>query len=184
MSVPTRLAIRKVYNNLIKSANYKNFFFLILLCILASIFCALLLTFTNFPGGTRNQYERIDFYNLHNLPEVKLHTKNDLVSQLSGPPEPKCTYWDCFNIYRCGRTGHDRISVYVYPLKKYTDENGATATDHISKEYLTLLKTVINSKYYTADPDEACIFIPSIDTLNQDRIRLNLTSKALNSLPL
>lgn len=181
MSVPTRLAIRKVYNNLIKTANYKNFFFLILLCILASIFCALLFTFTNFPGSTKNKYEKINVRNLHNLPEVKLNTKNGII--LSGR-NSKCTYWDCFNIYRCGRTGHDRISVYVYPLRKYIDDNGVPATENISKEYFSLLKTVINSKYYTANPHEACIFIPSIDTLNQDRIRLNLTSKALNSLPL
>lgn len=69
------------------------------------------------------------------------------------------------------------------PLESMWMKGGVPATEHLSKEYYHLLNTVIKSKYYTANPEEACIFIPSIDTLNQDRLRLNLTSRALSSLP-
>ncbi|KAL0275447.1 UNVERIFIED_CONTAM: hypothetical protein PYX00_003286 [Menopon gallinae] len=34
-----------------------------------------------------------------------------------------------------------------------------------------------------SDPEEACILVPSIDTLNQNRLRLREVSQALNSLP-
>ncbi|XP_028144510.1 exostosin-2 [Diabrotica virgifera virgifera] len=178
MTVPTKIAISKVYNFTQASIykKYKNFFFVLLII---SIFIALSVPLANFTSDVTKNYERIDFRNLKNLPLVKLTNSVSIVT----PRNSQCTHWDCFNIYRCGHTGHDRIAVYVYPLRKYVDEHGVPATEHLSKEYYYLLNTVIKSKYYTANPEEACIFIPSIDTLNQDRLRLNLTSRALSSLP-
>ncbi|CAH1173727.1 unnamed protein product [Phaedon cochleariae] len=178
MSVSTKSAFSKVYS-LTKASPYKkyrNFFFVLLLI---SIFIALLVPFTNFSSDVSKNFERIDFRNLKNLPLVKLTNSASVLA----PKNPLCNHWDCFNIYRCGHTGHDRISVYVYPLRKYIDEDGIQASEQLSREYFSLLNTVINSKYYTANPEEACIFIPSIDTLNQDKIQLNLTSRALSSLP-
>ncbi|XP_056637726.1 exostosin-2 [Diorhabda carinulata] len=178
MTVPTKIAISKVYNFTKTSIynKYKNFFFVLLI---VSIFIALSVPLANFTSDATKNYENIDFRNLQNLPLVKLTNGVTTVT----PRNTQCTHWDCFNVYRCGHTGHDRIAVYVYPLKKYVDENGVPATEHLSKEYYYLLNSVIKSKYYTANPEEACVFIPSIDTLNQDRIRLNLTSTALSSLP-
>lgn len=178
MTVPTKIAISKVYNFTKSSLykRYKNFFFVLLII---SIFIALSVPLANLSSDVSKSYERIDFRNLKNLPLVKLTNSVSIVT----PKNSQCTHWDCFNIYRCGHTGHDRIAVYVYPLRKYVDERGVPATEHLSKEYYHLLNTVIKSKYYTANPEEACIFIPSIDTLNQDRLRLNLTSRALSSLP-
>ncbi|KAG5888524.1 hypothetical protein JTB14_009576 [Gonioctena quinquepunctata] len=178
MTVPARIAISKVYNfaNGSLYKKYKNFFFVLLVI---SIFIALSVPLTNFAGDVSKTYERIDLTNLKNPPLVKLTNSASVLT----PRNPLCTHWDCFNIYRCGHTGHDRIAVYVYPLRKYVDDGGVAATEHFSKEYFSLLNAVIKSKYYTANPAEACIFIPSIDTLNQDRVRLNLTSRALSSLP-
>lgn len=178
MTVPTRIAISKVYNftNTSGYKKYKNFFFILLVIC---IFIALSVPFTNFASDVSKRFERIDFKNLKNLPEVKLSADySETVSR-----NPSCTHWDCFNIYRCGHNGHDRIAVYVYPLVKYLDHDGVPATEPISKEFFSLLNAVIKSKYYTANPDEACIFIPSIDTLNQERIRHNVTSKVLKILP-
>lgn len=73
--------------------------------------------------------------------------------------------------------------MYVYPLKRYVNEKGVAAVDGMSKEFYKMLKMIIDSKYYTSNPNEACIFVPSIDMLNQKRINLNLTSAALKSLP-
>ncbi|KAF7287989.1 hypothetical protein GWI33_000049 [Rhynchophorus ferrugineus] len=113
------------------------------------------------------------------LPEVKL----SLEQSGAAPRDTKCTHWDCFDIYRCGRTGHERIAVYVYPLRKYIDENGNPLVQSISREFYVILRTIVNSKYYTTNPKEACIFIPSIDILNEERIWANFTSRALSQLP-
>ncbi|XP_049820958.1 exostosin-2 isoform X2 [Aethina tumida] len=178
MTIPTRITISKVYSNSNSHKQCKNYFFFLLFVILiVCVFIAISLPLS-LSGDGSNRYEKIILTNVYNLPEIRI-TKGVTATQTRNA---LCTHWDCFNIYKCGHTGHDRISVYVYPLMKFVDDNGVPATEHMSKEYHALLQAVINSKYYTANPQEACIFIPSIDTLNQDRLRLNLTSKALTSL--
>lgn len=92
-----------------------------------------------------------------------------------------CSFWDCFNVYRCGQRDQTRIAIYVYPLETYTDSKGTSAFQ-MSKEFYYILKTIIESPYYTPNPQEACILVPSIDMLNQNRIDVNLVSKALASL--
>lgn len=171
-----KLLSLKVFNNKLTSyTKYKNFFWILLILSIAIV---LFLPFTNFTNDASRKFEKVQLRNLKNLDIVKLKSGVGV----SEPRNPFCTYWSCFNIYRCGHTGHDRIAVYVYSPKKYVDSDGVSATE-LSKEYLTLLGAVINSKYYTANPEEACIFIPFIDTLNQERMRINITSKALHSLP-
>lgn len=155
-------------------AKYKNFFWILLVLSIAIV---LFLPFTNFTSDASKKYEKIQIKNLMNLEEVKL---NPAVSY-SEQRNPLCSFWSCFNIYKCGHTGHDRIAVYVYPPKKYVDSTGVSATV-LSKEYLTLMSAIIDSKYYTANPEEACILIPFIDTLNQETIKNNITSTALQSL--
>lgn len=93
-----------------------------------------------------------------------------------------CTYFSCFNVYRCGSQGN-KLLVYVYPPKLYVDSLERSITSHITKEFYQILNTIISSKFYTPNPYEACIFIPSIDTLNQNRLKLQEVSQALKSLP-
>ena len=40
----------------------------------------------------------------------------------------------------------------------------------------------MNSEYYNPDPDKACLFLPNIDLLNQNNVRLDDASRILNSL--
>lgn len=94
-----------------------------------------------------------------------------------------CSYWDCFNVYRCG----ERLSIYVYPLQDFIDDNSSSAKSSLSilsREFFEILKIIIESPYYTPDPKEACILIPSIDTLNLNRIEQKTVAKALATLPL
>lgn len=161
-----------------KIPSFKHFFIALFIILLLSIITAFVVQNWSFNNDRYETYEKLQLKNILNLPEVKL--LDDAPS--SRPHNSKCTYWDCFNIYRCGRTGHDRIAIYVYPLKKYVNSKGIPSVDIMSKEYYMILQSVIESKYYTANPHEACLFIPSIDTLNYERIRANLTSKALESL--
>lgn len=93
-----------------------------------------------------------------------------------------CSYWDCFNIYRCG----ERLSIYIYPLIDYHDAehpNAPSSLSILSREFFELLKIIAESPYYTTDPTKACLLMPSIDTLNLKRIDPATVSKALASLP-
>lgn len=97
-------------------------------------------------------------------------------AELARAKNPNCSHWDCFNVYKCGQ-----FSIYVYPLQSYTDTQGNSAFV-LSKEFYYILKAIAESPYYTPNPQEACIYVPSIDVLNQNRIDVNLVSKALASL--
>ncbi|KAB0802721.1 hypothetical protein PPYR_04907 [Photinus pyralis] len=161
-----------------KIPSFKHFFIALFVILLVSIIIAFVVQSWSFNNDGSKTYQKLQLKNVLNLPEVKLVDD----SPSSRPHNSKCTYWDCFNIYRCGRTGHDRIAIYVYPLKKYVDSKGVPIVEVMSKEYYMILQSIIESKYYTANPQEACLFVPSIDTLNQERIQANLTSRALESL--
>lgn len=111
----------------------------------------------------------------------KVVMEND--AELARGHNGNCSFWDCFNVYRCG----EKLSIYVYPLVNYVDAADDKETsgtkNHISKEFLQMLKVIIESPYYTADPKEACILVPSIDILNLNRAKIGLVAKALASLP-
>jgi glucuronyl/N-acetylglucosaminyl transferase EXT2 len=52
----------------------------------------------------------------------------------------------------------------------------------LTKEFYTIIQTIVNSPYYTSNPNEACLFVPSIDLLNQNLINENLVGKSLATL--
>ncbi|CAG9787642.1 unnamed protein product [Diatraea saccharalis] len=160
------------YRNII----YHRFFVGLLLFIVLSLVFTVL--FNVFSGSS----SRTDFHEPVNLDpsSVKvLQLRRDLPkseSRLSN-----CTYWECFNVYRCGRGGHDKITIYIYPLKDYQTENGRPISQ-FSKEFYIILDTIRHSKYYTPDPEEACLLVPSIDTLNQNSFSSEYVGRALQSL--
>lgn len=107
----------------------------------------------------------------------KVNLEND--AELTRNRNENCSYWDCFNVYRCG----ERLSIYVYPLLDYIDSDDKTSSLSIlSREFFEILKILIESPYYTSDPKEACILVPSIDTLNFNRIKPSTIAKALATL--
>lgn len=106
------------------------------------------------------------------------HERFDKDAELARKRNPNCSFYDCFNVYRCGNH-QNKVTIYVYPLTEFSEEKSTT---WISKEFYKILKTLIDSPYYTSNPNEACIFVPSIDLLNQNLIDKNLVGKALASL--
>lgn len=111
-------------------------------------------------------------------------------SNSDGPPtsisNPDCNFYNCFSVYRCGRIHQHRLSVYVYPVVRYSNPDRGSELSPlgpVSEEFLQVLDAVLESPYYTADPLSACLFVPAIDTLNQDRIDAKLVGQALASLP-
>ena len=125
------------------------------------------------------------------LPSVLLestsldHLPEYVVPNLSSVSKSKknCTYYTCFDVYKCSHTHSGKIGVYVYPLVEFVDEEKVPLTKKISQEFYSVLKAITKSIYFTPNPEEACLFIPTIDLLNQNRIRPKDVSKALTTLP-
>ncbi|KAL1242895.1 Exostosin-1b [Trichinella spiralis] len=84
----------------------------------------------------------------------------------------------CFNYSRC----IDRpFKVYIYPDISNFDEESKT-----SPSYRKILQILRQSKYFTDDPDQACLFVLSYDTLSRDSLSAeyveNMNAK-IKSLP-
>lgn len=74
--------------------------------------------------------------------------------------------------------------VYIYPLQRFVDEVGVPiSSTGLSREYNDLLSAISDSDFYTDDVTRACLFIPSIDVLNQNSLRIRETAQALAMLP-
>ncbi|XP_030645030.1 exostosin-1c [Chanos chanos] len=71
----------------------------------------------------------------------------------------RCRMETCFDFSRC--RGREGFRVYVYPPEK---------GDRVSESYRKILTSVTESRYYTADPREACLFVLGIDTLDRDQL--------------
>uniref|UniRef100_A0A2I3S336 Exostosin-2 n=1 Tax=Pan troglodytes TaxID=9598 RepID=A0A2I3S336_PANTR len=93
-----------------------------------------------------------------------------------------CRMHTCFDVYRCGFNPKNKIKVYIYALKKYVDDFGVSVSNAISREYNELLMAISDSDYYTDDINRACLFVPSIDVLNQNTLRIKETAQALAQL--
>ena len=71
----------------------------------------------------------------------------------------------------------------MYPLARYVDEDHI-AIKPMSREYFEVLDAVLNSVYYTSNPEDACVLVPPLDTLNENSLRRDKIGQALAMLPL
>ncbi|RZF37962.1 hypothetical protein LSTR_LSTR005462 [Laodelphax striatellus] len=173
--------VAKQYNILLN--RYRRFFITVLAVLLISflVICVGLLNLLpsfGFLNSGSIIYHKINLNNFSGVPRVPV-----VESQLPAPRNDRCNYFDCFNVYKCGHKGSGKILVFVYPVKEYVDHKG-NAVAPMSKEFFGILQAVVKSRYYTPNPEEACLFVPSIDTLNQNRFNVKKTSQALSMLPM
>ncbi|NWZ87124.1 EXT1C protein, partial [Poecile atricapillus] len=77
---------------------------------------------------------------------------------LSAYSSSSCRMETCFDFSRCEKHG---FKVFTYP-----QERGQP----ISETYGKILSSIERSRYHTLDPEEACLFILSIDTLDRDHL--------------
>jgi glucuronyl/N-acetylglucosaminyl transferase EXT1 len=84
----------------------------------------------------------------------------------------KCRMETCFDFTRCTKD----FKVYVYPL---ADESIGEVPLNPSAAYQRVLDVIVESRYYTADPTKACLFVLSIDTLDRD----NLSADYVRNVP-
>ena len=95
-----------------------------------------------------------------------------------------CLFHTCFEINDCPYRTKDQIPVYVYPEYNYVPvDGGAIFGAELSAEYREILQTIQSSNYYESSPSKACVFIPSVDTLNQQSRNTMVTSQMLQSMP-
>jgi len=161
------------------SYQYHNIFVICLL--LFTLFIVLISVYHIFKFGNTQKHSEhipITLNDINALPIQMLSADSNTADATNS----SCTYFTCFNVYRCGSQGN-KLLVYVYPLKIYLDSMGRSITSQMTKEFYQILSAIISSKFYTPNPYEACIFVPSIDTLNQNRLRLQEVSQALRILP-
>lgn len=70
-----------------------------------------------------------------------------------------CSMTECFNWTKC--LAFDQLKIYIYPLK----------SNFISPIYEKILKILKESYLFTDDPNAACLFFLSIDTIDRDKSR-------------
>lgn len=146
------------------------------------LFIVISLVFTVVYNSLSSGSPRTDFHEPVNLEDASVEVLQlPNRAAMSEKRLSNCTYWECFNVYRCGRGGHDKITIYIYPLKEYQTDSGSPIS-RFSREFYIILDTIKRSKYYTADPHQACLLIPSVDTLNQHKFSSKHVSQVLQSL--
>lgn len=174
-------SLRQIVNNNKYERDQKICCVTICIAIWIAIIYVIIISSPITHANDRNQRVSLDLNDVE-----KVYLEND--AELARAHNGNCSYWDCFNVYRCG----EKLSIYVYPLTNYVDSSGTASTNDkeakstlsvLSREFFEILKIIIESPYYTSDPKRACVFIPTIDTLNLNRIRVETVAKALASLP-
>ncbi|XP_016337984.1 exostosin-1 [Sinocyclocheilus anshuiensis] len=86
----------------------------------------------------------------------------------------RCRMETCFDFQRCERG----FKIYVYPPQK---------GEAPSESYQKILAAIEESRFYTTDPNEACLFVLSIDTLDRDQLSSQYVHNVrarIQSLPL
>ncbi|KAA0194012.1 hypothetical protein HAZT_HAZT011385 [Hyalella azteca] len=109
---------------------------------------------------------------ISSAPDFQIHSKRSdrntkALENSADIPFSECRMENCFDFTRCGKN----FKVYVYPM----DENVPP-----SSSYLKVLNVIRESKYYTTDPSQACVFVLSLDTLDRD----NLSKDYIRNMPL
>lgn len=89
--------------------------------------------------------------------------------QVAGAPVARpCRMDTCFDYTKCYEA-HRQLLVYVYPADTLANAVGS-APPPISLNYQKILSAITESRYYTADPERACLFVLGIDTLDRDSL--------------
>ena len=90
----------------------------------------------------------------------------------------------CFDIKKCilfTQTGPNlKSSIRIYIYGKDEQNRGF----NYSKEYQEFIETIFSSEFYEPNPNKACLFIPMIDTLNENNLDAKNAENYLNNLDL
>ncbi|XP_074656128.1 exostosin-1a-like [Tubulanus polymorphus] len=111
------------------------------------------------PAATRSYLDADDIASDINLDASAKRTRRVHRPSSSGQTTTStdgyknCRMETCFDLTKCSRG----FKVYVYPIRQ-----------PISDSYMKVLNALRESRYYTSDPTDACVFVPSLDTIDRD----------------
>jgi len=115
---------------------------------------------------------------LMNAPEIHLNYEDSY-----SKTQKNCLYHTCFDVYKCGGL-HKKILVHISKPKRIFE--GSPQPKEVSiftKDYVDILEAITESGFYTEDPEEACIFVPPFNLLNEAILDPISSSKALEKMP-
>ncbi|XP_018791954.1 PREDICTED: exostosin-1 [Bactrocera latifrons] len=95
--------------------------------------------------------------NASELGEDKHKSSNGINKAIS------CRMESCFDFTKC----YGEFLVYVYPPEPL---NSLGAAPPVSANYQKILSAIRESRYYTSQPERACLFVLAIDTLDRDSL--------------
>lgn len=155
----------------------KRYCFLIFLFFLGGTLRMLHLAVTKFFQSPNNSAEKLTFSNYQeeseedeyhsyiSLDDLKEEEQEeiDLNEKLLTPMiNPKsCSMSECFNFSRCWNS----FKIHIYPE---TYSESAVDGFKVSEGYGKILSALKNGNFLTSNPDEACLFVLSFDTLDRD----------------
>jgi glucuronyl/N-acetylglucosaminyl transferase EXT1 len=116
--------------------------------------------------NSRSKKHLKDNDDLYETPEYN-RMKSDHHQKLFNNNYNSCTMETCFDFTKC----YDDFLVYVYPSEP---ANSLGTTPPISQNYQKILTAITESRYYTSDPEKACLFVLAIDTLDRDSLSEDL----------
>lgn len=104
---------------------------------------------------TKSFLHKFGQYSLHQDFTTAISEESEIVSDETGKKARCANLADCLDLQRCGQ----EFLVYVHPEDpEFT----------ISPAYQKILDSIKSSTYHTTDPDSACLFVLSIDTIDRD----------------
>ncbi|XP_065089459.1 exostosin-1 [Ochlerotatus camptorhynchus] len=105
---------------------------------------------------------------LSSIPDDDLFAHPAFESKYIGDSLPShsrsCRMETCFDFTKCS---DQNFLVYVYPPEPL---NSLGAPPPISPNYQKIISAIQESRYYTVDPEKACLFVLGIDTLDRDSL--------------
>lgn len=78
-----------------------------------------------------------------------------------------CRMETCFDYTKCYEANR-QLLVYVYPADAVSPMGSSTPPTSLN--YQKILSAITESRYYTTDPERACLFVLGIDTLDRDSL--------------
>lgn len=91
------------------------------------------------------------------------HNINNNINNNDKKYKSSCRMETCFDFNKC----IDDFLVYIYPFEPI---NSLGSSPPISSNYQKIVTAIIESRYYTSDPEKACLFVLGIDTLDRDTL--------------
>ena len=155
--------------------------FVCLVLLMLGFGCFWIFHSQNLQNEQKKTASLLNLDSVQNLPKSVMEIRYDKPNKLIST-DLNCKMYNCFDIYKCGNSGSNHITVYLYPLMEFVDPNSELISPPISREFYEIYAAIASSKFYVNNPKEACIFIPPIDMLNQNGLNVQGISVALASL--